>query len=44
MRRRRLHHGSIVLGTDGGLSYWTLVATGPQRGKVWVVSEVGAYP
>ncbi|MGW2555366.1 SMI1/KNR4 family protein [Streptomyces sp. NPDC001635] len=38
------NHGSVVLGTDDGPSYWVLVVSGPQRGKVWVVSEVGAYP
>nr|WP_246213986.1 SMI1/KNR4 family protein [Kitasatospora viridis] len=38
------NHGSIVLGTDDELSYWLLVTTGPQRGKIWLVSEVGAYP
>ncbi|MFJ8062846.1 SMI1/KNR4 family protein [Streptomyces sp. NPDC096142] len=37
-------HGSIVLGTDDGLSYWVLVVTGPQRGKVWLVTDVGACP
>ncbi|MFF4894825.1 SMI1/KNR4 family protein [Streptomyces sp. NPDC001068] len=38
------NHGSVVLGTDDGLSYWVLVVTGPQRGKVWLVTDVGAYP
>ncbi|MFD4977512.1 SMI1/KNR4 family protein [Streptomyces sp. NPDC058424] len=38
------NHGSILLGADDGPSYWVLVVTGPQRGKVWVVTEVGAYP
>ncbi|MDF2261516.1 hypothetical protein [Streptantibioticus ferralitis] len=38
------NHGSVVLGTDDELSYWVLVVTGPQRGKVWLVSDVGAYP
>jgi hypothetical protein len=33
-----------VLGTDDELSYWVLVLTGPQRGKVWLVTDVGAYP
>ncbi|WCD91267.1 hypothetical protein KPP03845_200228 (plasmid) [Streptomyces xanthophaeus] len=37
-------HGSVVLGTDDELSYWVLVVTGPQRGKVWLVSDVGAHP
>jgi hypothetical protein len=38
------NHGSIVLGTDDSLSYWVLVVTGPERGKVWLVTGVGAYP
>ncbi|MGI5144232.1 hypothetical protein [Streptomyces sp. CA-106110] len=33
-----------MLGTDDELSYWVLVLTGPQRGKVWLVTAVGAYP
>ncbi|MEU1529937.1 SMI1/KNR4 family protein [Streptomyces fagopyri] len=38
-------HGSVVLGTEnGGPLYWVLVVTGPQRGKVWLVTDVGAYP
>ncbi|MFD8955013.1 SMI1/KNR4 family protein [Streptomyces xanthophaeus] len=37
-------HGSVVLGTDDELSYWVLVVTGPQRGKVWLLSDVGAHP
>ncbi|GGN38877.1 hypothetical protein GCM10011578_084730 [Streptomyces fuscichromogenes] len=37
-------HGSIVLGTDDGPFYWVLVVTGPQRGKVWAVTDVGACP
>ncbi|MET8745481.1 hypothetical protein [Streptomyces sp. NPDC004728] len=38
------NHGSVVLGTDDGVSYWVLVVTGPQRGRVWLLSKVGAYP
>ncbi|MEV6532386.1 SMI1/KNR4 family protein [Streptomyces sp. NPDC051639] len=37
-------HGSIVLGAEDGTSYWVLVVTGPQRGRVWLVADVGAYP
>ncbi len=36
--------GSVVLGTDDELSYWVLVVTGPQRGKVWLIADAGAYP
>ncbi|MET8637349.1 SMI1/KNR4 family protein [Streptomyces sp. NPDC004096] len=38
------NHGSIVLGTEDELSYWVLVVTGPQRGRVWLVTDVGASP
>lgn len=38
------NHGTIVLGTDDGLSYWVLAMTGSERGKVWLVTDVGAYP
>ncbi|KOG30159.1 SMI1/KNR4 family protein [Streptomyces resistomycificus] len=37
-------HGSIVLGTDGCAMNWHLVVTGPHRGHVWHVTEVGAMP
>ncbi|WP_418956359.1 SMI1/KNR4 family protein [Streptomyces tritici] len=37
-------HGSIVLATDGCGLYWHLVVSGPQRGRVWCVADVGAAP
>ncbi|MGW4893544.1 SMI1/KNR4 family protein [Kitasatospora sp. NPDC004240] len=37
-------HGSVVLGCDEGPVFWLLVTTGPRRGEVWAVSEVGAAP
>ncbi|MFI6550011.1 hypothetical protein ACIBO9_42905 [Streptomyces prunicolor] len=39
-----LNHGSIVLGTDGCAMNWHLVVTGPQRGRIWHVTDVGAMP
>ncbi|MEV6164189.1 SMI1/KNR4 family protein [Streptomyces sp. NPDC052052] len=36
--------GSIVLGAEDGPSFWLLLTTGPRRGEVWTVSEVGAGP
>ncbi|MFF4343258.1 SMI1/KNR4 family protein [Kitasatospora sp. NPDC001540] len=36
--------GSVVLGTDGCGMYWHLVVTGPHRGHVWCVTDVGATP
>lgn len=38
------NHGSVVLGTDGCGMYWHLVVTGPQRGRLWNISDVGAAP
>ncbi|MGI5200528.1 SMI1/KNR4 family protein [Spirillospora sp. CA-108201] len=37
-------HGSIVLGTDGCAMYWHLVVTGPHRGHIWNLTDVGAQP
>ncbi|KOU60533.1 hypothetical protein ADK57_30340 [Streptomyces sp. MMG1533] len=37
-------HGSIVLGTDGCAMYWHLVVTGPHRGHIWTITDVGAAP
>ncbi|MEU5387448.1 SMI1/KNR4 family protein [Kitasatospora cineracea] len=36
--------GSIVLGTDGCGMYWHLIVTGPHRGHIWFVADVGATP
>lgn len=36
--------GSVLLGTDGSEDHWILVTAGPLRGRVWLVSEVGACP
>jgi hypothetical protein len=41
---RILHHGSVVLGTDGCAMNWHLVVTGPHRGHIWQVTDVGAVP
>ncbi|MDX3456128.1 SMI1/KNR4 family protein [Streptomyces sp. ME02-8801-2C] len=38
------NHGSIVLGTEGCAMNWHLIVTGPQRGNVWMISDVGAVP
>ncbi|AQT77034.1 SMI1/KNR4 family protein [Streptomyces sp. fd1-xmd] len=37
-------HGSIVLCAQDTRSFWLLVTTGPQRGRVWLVADVGASP
>ncbi|MFI5527721.1 SMI1/KNR4 family protein [Kitasatospora sp. NPDC051853] len=36
--------GSVVLGSDDGQSFWLLVTTGPRRGEVWMVADVGVTP
>ncbi|MFE4515572.1 SMI1/KNR4 family protein [Kitasatospora sp. NPDC056783] len=38
------NHGSVVRGAEDGPSFWLLVTTGPRRGEVWMVSDVGAVP
>ncbi|WP_282698359.1 SMI1/KNR4 family protein [Streptomyces sp. CC208A] len=37
-------HGSLPLGTDGCGMDWYLIVTGPQRGHVWLIDDVGALP
>ncbi|MEU8992860.1 SMI1/KNR4 family protein [Streptomyces sp. NPDC048558] len=37
-------HGSVLLGSDGSGEYWTLVVTGPQRGRVWWLRDGCAAP
>ncbi|MFJ9939984.1 SMI1/KNR4 family protein [Streptomyces erythrochromogenes] len=37
-------HGSIVLCAQDTQAFWLLVTTGPQRGRVWLVADVGASP
>lgn len=36
--------GSVVLGCEDGQSFWLLLTTGPRRGEVWMVADVGAVP
>ncbi|MET9451750.1 SMI1/KNR4 family protein [Streptomyces cinerochromogenes] len=36
--------GSVVLGSEDGQSFWLLLTTGPRRGEVWMVADVGAVP
>lgn len=36
--------GSIVLGAEDGPSFWLLLTTGPRRGEVWMIADVGATP
>lgn len=38
------NHGSVVLGTDGCAMNWHLVVSGPHRGHVWLITDVGAVP
>ncbi|MCL8012381.1 SMI1/KNR4 family protein [Streptomyces sp. AS02] len=37
-------HGSLVLGTDGCAMNWHLIVSGPHRGHVWHITDVGAMP
>lgn len=38
------NNGSIVLGCEDGQSFWLLLTTGPRRGEVWMIADVGAVP
>ncbi|MFE6530997.1 SMI1/KNR4 family protein [Streptomyces rochei] len=37
-------HGSVLLDSDRSGEYWTLVVTGPQRGRVWWLRDGCAAP
>jgi hypothetical protein len=37
-------HGSVILGTDGCGMNWHLVVSGPHRGHIWNICDVGACP
>ncbi|MFJ9692852.1 SMI1/KNR4 family protein [Kitasatospora sp. NPDC101183] len=37
-------HGSVVLGSEDGDSFWLLVTAGPCRGEVWMVADAVAMP
>jgi hypothetical protein len=43
-RLAAVYDGTLYLGTDGCGSDWALVVTGPQRGCVWQITEVGLTP
>jgi hypothetical protein len=36
--------GTLPLGTDGDGMDYALVVTGPARGQVWMLTDVGATP
>ncbi|MET8724139.1 SMI1/KNR4 family protein [Streptomyces misionensis] len=36
--------GSVVLGSEDGQSFWLLLTSGPRRGEVWMIADVGAIP
>ncbi|OEJ95303.1 hypothetical protein [Streptomyces thermolilacinus] len=38
------NQGSVVPGSEDGLSFWLLLTAGPRRGEVWMVADVGAVP
>jgi SMI1 / KNR4 family (SUKH-1) len=38
------HYGVLILGTDGCAQYWALVVNGPERGKIWMFTDVGIMP
>jgi hypothetical protein len=42
--REQVQNGSIYLGNDGCGQYWFLVVSGPERGNVWLLADVGVTP
>jgi hypothetical protein len=42
--RASVGDGTLVLGHDGCGMYWHFVITGPERGQVWQITDVGAQP
>jgi hypothetical protein len=43
-RISELQNGALCLGTDGCAMYWFLIVTGPERGQMWWVADVGVQP
>jgi hypothetical protein len=42
--KEQVSDGTLHLGTDGCGQYWLLVVTGPERGNVWMLADVGITP
>jgi len=42
--REQVEDGTLLLGTDGCAQYWLLVVSGPERGNVWMLADVGITP
>ncbi|MEZ0265337.1 MAG: SMI1/KNR4 family protein [Phycisphaerae bacterium] len=42
--REQVEDGTLHLGTDGCGQYWLLVVSGPERGAVWMLADVGITP
>jgi hypothetical protein len=40
----RVFNGNLILGTEGCGMYWTLIVSGPLRGQIWDIADVGAQP
>jgi hypothetical protein len=39
-----LTNGQLDLGTNGCNTTWYLIVTGTERGQIWQIAEIGAYP
>ena len=40
----QIFHGILTLGTEGCGQDWALVITGPERGNMWMIADVGITP
>ncbi|MGW6414110.1 SMI1/KNR4 family protein [Streptomyces sp. NPDC055055] len=38
------NNGSVVLGAEDGGSFWLLLTSGPRRGEIWMIADVGVVP
>lgn len=43
-RLSTLRFGTLCLGTDGCGLFWLLVVSGPERGQIWQLADVGITP
>jgi hypothetical protein len=43
-KRSRVQNGTLYLGSNGGGIHWLLVVTGPERERIWQLTDVGVCP
>ena len=43
-KKDQTDYGRLILGDEGCGRYWALIVTGPSRGKMWDITDVGIQP